>query len=325
MSLVLSDPQGRQFRYLRLSVTDVCNFRCTYCLPDGYKKCQSTPELSLPEISRLLRAFSQLSFKKLRLTGGEPTLRSELPEIIREASLEGFQVGLTSNGYGLQKKVRLYKDSGLSLLNLSLDSMNAAQFRQITGKNEFENLQRGIDEALSVGFQRIKINTVLMKDLNDHEFPKFVEYIKDRPITLRFIELMQTQQNRDFFARHHMRSAIFAKELLRQGWQESTRESEAGPATEYFHSDFAGKIGFISPYAKNFCTQCNRLRVSARGDLRLCLFGKGEVSLRSYLQEDRDLPELVAFIQNTLRLKPVSHSLNAGDYGDMQTLSTYGG
>lgn len=325
MSLVLSDPQGRQFHYLRLSVTDVCNFRCTYCLPNGYRKCQSTPELSLPEISRLLRAFSQLAFKKLRLTGGEPTLRNDLPEIIREASLGGFQVGLTTNGYRLHQKIRLYKDSGLSLLNLSLDSMNPERFKQITGKDEFANLQRGLDEALLLGLQRIKINTVLLKDLNHQEFPKFLEYIKNRPITLRFIELMPTGQNKDFFLQHHVRSDVFIRELMGQGWQESPRGFDAGPATEYFHADFAGKIGFISPYAKNFCSQCNRLRVSARGDLRLCLFGKGEVSLRSYLQEDGATPELVGFIQNTLRLKPVSHALHTGDYGDMQTFSSYGG
>lgn len=323
--MVLSDPQGRQFRYLRLSVTDVCNFRCSYCLPQGYKKCQSKPELSVAEISRLLRAFSLLSFKKLRLTGGEPTLRSDLAEIIREASLGGFQVGLTTNGYRLNEKIRAYKDSGLSLLNLSLDSLNPTRFKEITGKNEFVNLQKGLDTALSLGLQKIKINTVFLKGLNDQEFPQFLEYIKCRPISLRFIELMPTGQNKDFFLQHHARSEVLIEQLLKNGWHESSRETEAGPAQEYQHEDFKGKIGFISPYAKNFCAQCNRLRVSARGDLRLCLFGKGEVSLRSFLQDDADLPELVEFIQNTLSLKPVSHSLHTGDYGDMQTLSAYGG
>lgn len=325
MSLVLNDPQGRQFRYLRLSVTDVCNFRCTYCLPQGYKKCQSTEELSLPEISRLLRAFSNLSFKKLRLTGGEPTLRKDLPEIIREAATNGFQVGMTTNGFGLKKNIRVYKDSGLSLLNLSLDSMNSKKFKEITGKDEFLNLQQGLDEAISLGFHRVKINAVLLKDLNDSEFPQFLDYIKNRPITVRFIELMPTEQNKDFFEKHHTRADVYIQDLKQQGWQESARDSESGPAQEFHHPDFEGKIGFISPYAKNFCVQCNRLRVSARGDLRLCLFGKGEVSLRSYLQNDGDLPKLVSFIQSTLRLKPVSHALHEGDYGDMRTLSTYGG
>lgn len=325
MSLVLNDPQGRQFRYLRLSVTDVCNFRCTYCLPQGYKKCQASQELTVPEVSRLLRAFSVLAFRKIRLTGGEPTLREDLPEIIRESTLNGFQVGLTTNGYRLDKKVHRLKESGLSLLNVSLDSLSPAKFKTVTGKDEFASLQKGLDEALSLGFEKIKINTVLMKHLNDQEFPNFLEYVRTRPISLRFIELMPTEQNRDFFSRHHTRSDVFVQELVNKGWKESTKDSEAGPAIEYFHDDFQGRIGFISPYAKNFCSQCNRLRVSARGDLRLCLFGKGEVSLRSYLQRDEDLAELVRFIQNTLHLKPVSHSLHEGDYGDMQTLSSYGG
>ncbi|WP_415064240.1 GTP 3',8-cyclase MoaA [Bdellovibrio sp.] len=325
MSLALNDPQGRQFRYLRLSVTDVCNYRCAYCLPQGYKKCQTSQELTLSEIARLLRAFSVLSFKKLRLTGGEPTLRDDLPEIIREASSSGFQVGLTTNGYRLAQKVRRLKESGLSLLNVSLDSMSPQRFKMVTGKDELTNLQRDLDEALTLGFERIKINTVLLKGLNDDEFPKFLEYVKQRPITLRFIELMPTEQNKEFFHQHHTRSDLFVKELKSQGWKENSKDANSGPATEYSHEEFLGKIGFISPYAENFCAQCNRLRVSARGDLRLCLFGKGEVSLRDYLQDDESLKELVGFIQNTLHLKPVSHSLHEGDYGDMRTLSTYGG
>lgn len=325
MSPILSDPQGRHFRYLRLSVTDVCNYRCTYCLPNGYKKCQTGQELSLPEISRLLRAFSALSFKKLRLTGGEPTLREDLPEIIRVASTDGYQVGLTTNGFRLDKKVRLLKDSGLSLLNVSLDSMNPERFKQVTGKEELLNLQKGLDQALSLGFQRVKINTVLMKGLNDQEFPVFLEYVKNRPITLRFIELMPTEQNTEFFRQYHTRSGLFKKDLLSQGWQECAKDADSGPATEYSHDEYLGKIGFIAPYERNFCSRCNRLRVSARGDLRLCLFGNGQVSLRDYLQSGDSLNELVGFIQNTLHLKPDSHSLHEGNYGDMRTLSSYGG
>lgn len=323
--MLLNDPLGRQFNYLRLSVTDVCNYRCAYCLPNGYRKCNSSQELSLAEISRLLRAFSTLSFKKIRLTGGEPTLREDLPEIIQESVAHGYQVGLTTNGYRLDRKVGLLKDSGLSLLNVSLDSMTPEGFQKITGKDEFANLHRSLDVALSLDFQRIKINTVLMKGQTETELPRFLEYVKNRPIALRFIELMPTEQNREFFEKYHMRSEILSQELQRQGWKESSREVTSGPAIEYSHEDFLGRIGFISPYARNFCSTCNRLRVSARGDLRLCLFGNGEVSLRRYLQNDDSLKDLVEFIQNTLHLKPASHFLHQGDYGDMQTLSTYGG
>lgn len=325
MSLVLRDPQGREFRYLRLSVTDVCNFRCTYCLPNGFQKCKTTTELSLLEISRLLKAFSALSFKKIRLTGGEPTLRNDLPEIISEATRNGATVGLTTNGYRLSEKIESYKDAGLSLLNLSLDSTSAEKFKLITGKNEFANIQQGLEKALELGIKKIKLNTVLLKGINDQDLASFLDYVKKKPITLRFIELMQTGQNRDFFAKYHVRSNVFIKNLEEKGWQEVPRTSDAGPAIEYFHEDFNGRIGFISPYSNNFCSQCNRLRVSARGDLRLCLFGEGDISLRPYLQDDESLPNLIDFIQKTLQLKPESHFLEKGNYGDMQTLSSYGG
>lgn len=322
---MLSDSQGRQFRYLRLSLTEACNFRCSYCLPQGYKKTTPELELSLPEISRLLKAFSRLSFQKVRLTGGEPTLRKDLFEIIAEAAHLGYRVALTTNGYRLEEKIATLKKKGLSQINISLDSLCSEQFKNITGKNQLQSVLGTIDEALAQGIEKVKINTVLLKGFNEHEFEDLLFFVKDRPLTLRFIELMQTRQNEELFRKGHIRSQFLIDQIESAGWRRAKKDSMDGPAEEFHHPDSLGKIGFISPYQKDFCAQCNRLRVSSRGDLRLCLFGQGQASLRSYLQEDSAVEDLVDFIQRTLRFKPKSHGLQEGDYGDTHSLSTYGG
>lgn len=321
----LSDSQGRQFRYLRLSLTEACNFRCSYCLPQGYQRARAEPELSLQEISRLLAAFSKLSFKKVRLTGGEPTLRKDLIEIVEEAVKKDFRVALTTNGYGLQKKIATLKNKGLAQINISLDSLCATQFKNITGKNHLSSVLGTIDESLAQGIDKVKVNTVLIKGMNEHEFEDLLYFVKDRPLTLRFIELMRTHENQALFQKGHVRSTGLISRLEATGWLRTERSQEDGPAEEYSHPDSLGKIGFISPYQKDFCASCNRLRVSSRGDLRLCLFGQGQISLRSYLQQDILVDELVSFIQKTIQLKPLAHGLNQGDYGDTQSLSNYGG
>jgi GTP 3',8-cyclase len=322
----LEDRFGRRFAYLRLSVTDVCNFRCEYCLPDGY---QGTPRgfLGLDEIRRLVTAFAELGTWKIRLTGGEPMVRKDFLDIVRTIGAIGGvrKLAVTTNAYRLAKCARDLKAAGMDAVNISLDSLDPARFETITGDKRFEQVRSGIDAALQAGFDSVKINTVLLKDLNDHELPDFFEFVRTRPVSLRFIELMRTGNNGDYFDRRHVGGDLVREQLARFGWQACDRGPADGPAIEYAHPDHLGRIGLIAPYAPGFCDTCNRLRVTARGGLRLCLFGNGSENLRPYLASDDQKEELKDRIIAALFDKRVSHFLHDGDYGDTPHLAMTGG
>ncbi len=197
----LKDFWKREFKYLRLSVTEVCNFRCTYCLPNGYQPNPSTSNplmmkpqfLSVAEIQNLASAFSDLGIKKVRLTGGEPTLRQDLAQIISVLkNTPAIQtVALTTNAWNLDKKLSEYKSVGLDQLNISLDSLNAETFFSVTGKDLALKIKSFIDQALQMNFESVKLNVVLLKGINDQEIPQFMDWVKDRPLDVRFIELMR--------------------------------------------------------------------------------------------------------------------------------------
>lgn len=323
---MLVDNYSREFKYLRLSLTEKCNFRCSYCLPDGYSGC-STKYLDLREIRNLVAAFKGLGIEKVRLTGGEPTLRADLVEVIRTLKNEvGInQVALTTNGFRLEQDLERLKIAGLDSLNISLDSLQKDKFGAICGSDKCESIKRSVDRALDLGFESVKINCVLLRDLNDSEFFQFVEYARVRPISVRFIELMRTGDNKDYFDRHNMPVIDFEMSLLEKGWQRHHLTATGGPAKEYRHVSSKGRIGFIAPYSKDFCSTCNRLRVSSIGGLRLCLFGEGDVSLRHLLQSSDDLTQLKEAIVVALRLKTSGHRLYENVYGNMQSLSAIGG
>lgn len=323
----LIDRFGRSFPYLRLSLIDACNFRCSYCLPEGYHARPARPEpLSVEEIRRLLSAFARVGMRKLRLTGGEPSLRRELTEIIAcAAALEIEKIALTTNGTVLAKRVEQWRDAGLTHLNVSVDSLDCASFTKITGKNNLSDILAGVEKALSLNFHAVKLNAVLLKDLNDHQWPTWLNYLRERRISVRFIELMQTGDNADFFARHHLRADALQSWLLEQGWRELPRAADAGPAREFIHPQYQGRFGFIAPYARNFCADCNRLRVTATGHLRLCLFGEEGMPLRDLLSADADQEALVGRLQKQLGIKAASHLLHQGQTGLTTNLSTIGG
>jgi GTP 3',8-cyclase len=322
----LEDRFGRRFAYLRLSITDVCNFRCQYCLPDGY---QGTPHgfLSRDEIGRLIQGFAQLGIRKLRITGGEPLVRRDVLDIVRQAAATPgiARVAMTTNAYRLPDLAGALHAAGLQAINISLDSLDPANFQRITGDTRHARVMEGIDAALASGIGTVKINTVLLKDLNDHEIPDFIEYVRERPVSVRFIELMQTAGNNDYFRLRHVRGREVAGRLESAGWQRVARGHTDGPAVEFAHPDYRGRIGLITPYAAGFCDGCNRLRVTARGGLRLCLFGNGTHDLRPHLQDDTDLPALKRSITGALFEKRASHFLLKGDYGDTPHLAMTGG
>lgn len=323
----LSDPFGRRFPYLRLSLTEVCNFRCSYCLPEGYQKCGNQNALSAKEILHLVRGFARLGVWKIRLTGGEPTLRADFLDIAAQiAGTKGIRkLALTTNGYKLPERAQSYKDAGIKAINISIDSLDPERFAAVTGHDRLPEVLAGVEACLKSGFSDIKINTVLLNGINDDELNRFVEFVKNRPVSLRFIELMQTRDNAGYFKAHHLNGSHVSDFLSDRGWSLTERAEGAGPAFEYRHPDVKGKIGIISPYAKDFCKNCNRLRVSSTGDLHLCLFGAGGYSLRNLLQREDQGEELCETIQSLMGFKPEAHDLHGGNSGVTRHLASIGG
>ncbi len=329
MASQLTDAFARKFYYLRLSITDVCNFRCTYCLPDGYKPSgvNNNGFLSVEEIRRVTRAFSAMGTEKVRLTGGEPSLRRDFTDIIaavRENSAIR-QIAVTTNGYRLARDAKQWRAAGLTAINVSVDSLDARQFHAITGQDKFRQVMDGIDAAFSAGFAKVKVNTVLMRDVNHHQLDTFLAWIKSRPIQLRFIELMETGEGSELFRNHHISGMVLRDELLKRGWIHQLRQRSDGPAQVFCHPDYEGEIGLIMPYEKDFCASCNRLRVSSTGKLHLCLFGDGGVNLRDLLQDDAQQAMLEQRIAVALTHKKQTHFLHQGNTGITQNLSYIGG
>ncbi|EJX1092625.1 TPA: GTP 3',8-cyclase MoaA [Vibrio vulnificus] len=329
MAQQFEDRFHRKFYYLRLSVTDVCNFKCTYCLPDGYQPSgqKNSSFLNLAEIRRVVKAFADCGTSKVRITGGEPSLRKDFTDIIHTvASTQGIKrVATTTNGYRMEKHIGEWKEAGLNQVNVSVDSLDPRMFHQITGENKFHQVMSGIDRAFEVGFEQVKVNVVLMKDLNHNELPAFLHWIKHRPIQLRFIELMQTGEMDTLFQQHHVSGVAIRNYLIANGWLLKVKAANDGPAQVFVHPDYQGEIGLIMPYEKDFCASCNRLRVSAKGKLHLCLFGDRGVELRDLLQQDSQESALIERIQAELQTKSVSHFLNDGNTGMTPHLASIGG
>lgn len=319
----LRDQHQRDFTYLRLSITDVCNYRCNYCLPDGYQCKDKTKPLSITEIKTLITTFAKKGIKKVRITGGEPSLRKDLPEIIRVIKeTQGIEtVALTTNGYKLQERVESWVEAGLDSLNLSIDSLQPELFKTITGHDRLAEIMSGLEKALSLNLSSIKVNAVLLKTYNLNQFDDFLNWIKVTPISMRFIELMETSDNREYFKANHVQGKDIQDRLEQSGWIEKLRGPHAGPAKEYTHPNYQGSVGLIMPYSKDFCKSCNRLRVSAFGKLHLCLFGEQGYDLRSHLNGN-DLSE---HLDHILLNKSEGHELAQHQTGATKHLAMLGG
>ncbi|WP_345547997.1 GTP 3',8-cyclase MoaA [Microbulbifer aestuariivivens] len=309
-------------------MTDICNFRCNYCLPDGYqceKSLSRENPLSVTEAGTVVRAFASLGTEKIRLTGGEPSLRKDLAQLIETAkSISGIRrVAITTNGYKLPGEIDSWQGAGLDQLNVSIDSLDPQQFRAITGHDKLQTILRGIDRALELNIPT-KVNAVLLREHNLGTFNEFLEWIRSTPVSLRFIELMRTGDNREFFASNHVAGSDIENRLLRDGWSLVERERDAGPAKEFAHPDFAGRIGLIMPYSKDFCATCNRLRISAQGALHLCLFAEQGVDLRAAIAAGDHLA-LAEKIREAVCGKNASHQLQDGFTGGTRNLSMLGG
>ena len=330
MSL-LQDSFGRRFPYIRLSITDVCNFKCGYCLPNGYQKDKSDNRtfLSLEEVQRLAKGLSELGVSKIRLTGGEPTVRKDFFDIVKILKQNSGikKTVITTNGYKLDQLAEQITESGLDGINISIDSLDKNKFHQITGHDRLDEILRGIEKLQKLNFKNIKINAVLLKGLNnsDKDFNEWANFLKSNEVDFRYIELMQTGDNLDYFKKYHVSSKVFIDYLNENNWIIQTLGKDSGPSKNYINPDFKGKFGVIAPYSKDFCKSCNRLRITSRGDLRLCLFGNTGINIRHLIQRDDQIEELKDLILKQLNFKKESHYLELGETGLTKNLSVTGG
>ncbi len=307
----LTDNFGRVHTYLRVSVTDRCNLRCRYCMPPQGVPLKSKDEiLTLEEIARLIRLFSKLGVRKVRLTGGEPLVRSGIEELIRNVSQRTRidEISMTTNGVLLAEKAQALKEAGLSRLNVSLDTLREERFGQIALRDFYSRVRRGIKSALSAGFVPLKLNVVVMGGVNDDEILDFVEFVADKPITVRFIEYMPFKSNgwttAGLVPYPEMREKIEKKYRLIPIESEN---GNSGVSKDFAIPGFVGGVGFIASISEPFCGDCNRLRLTADGFLKPCLFSPAKVNLRDALRNGLDEEELAGIIRGTLSLKWEEH------------------
>jgi len=323
------DPFGRTIRYVRISVTDRCNLRCSYCMPDGYLGGESDI-LSYEEIENIAQALVGLGVRKFRLTGGEPLVRRDLPALVaRLAALPGVEdLALSTNAVLLRPHARALKDAGLKRVNISLDTLDPDTFRKISVNASLEQVMDGIAAAEEAGLTPIKLNMVVMKGVNDMEIESMARLTFKKPWTIRFIEVMPMRQNPGKQASQYVSTATIRGRLEAIApWTPVDTGPLAGPAAEFRYEGAAGSVGFITPLSHTFCGACNRVRLTTAGKLRLCLFGESGCDLRGPLRAGATIPELQAIVLEALKLKPESHHLALGYSGPEApiTMSSIGG
>ena len=323
-----TDALGRNIDYLRISVTDKCNYRCLYCMPEeGISLLCHEDILSIEEIARFVRLASQRGIKHIRITGGEPLVRRGILDLIEQVSgIEGIEsVALTTNASMLDKMARPLRDAGLTRINISLDTLDPEQFRYITRRGELSDVLAGIDAALAVGFDPVKVNCVAIRSLGQ-DFGAFAQMTIDRPLHVRFIEFMPVGHETGVDGCGWDESDVIPSDELRQtisDWSEAAGHGPLvpvddgstprgnGPASYYKIEGAPGTIGFISSVSNHFCSSCNRLRLTADGCLRPCLFSDEEVAVREALRQGSD-DEVLEALDRALRIKPDAHHQKVG-------------
>jgi cyclic pyranopterin phosphate synthase len=312
----LVDSYGREIRDLRISVTDRCNFRCTYCLPEeGIEWLPRSELLTFEEITTISRIFTERFYiESIRLTGGEPTIRAQLPRLVAMlSSLTNHQgkkinLSMTTNGVTLPLLADPLREAGLDRINISLDTLRPDRFLQITKRPQFERVLEGIEAAQSAGFAPIKLNVVAMKGVNDDEILDFVTFGRDHDLQVRFIEFMPL----DGANAWDRTDVLSADEILAR--IESVHPVDpitrtAAPATTYRYKDGKGSFGIIPTVTKPFCGDCDRVRLSAEGKIRTCLFALDEHDLRNLVRSNASSEQLVAHIESIIATKWAGHSI----------------
>jgi cyclic pyranopterin phosphate synthase len=326
----MKDQFGRTVQYLRVSVTDKCNLRCVYCMPmEGLPWLKREDLLSYEEIEQILRVMAPMGLERVRITGGEPLVRQDLDELVKLiAKVQGIRdISLSTNAVLLADQAEALRSAGVQRLNVSLDSLRPDRVDAIARRpGSYPKIMEGLDAAERVGFAPIKVNVVLIRGQNDDEIRDFAEITRERPWHIRFIEMMPTGANLELSANQF----VSCTEAIRQVSEIDQLEPVAGPfgngpARYYQFAGAPGTIGVITPMSHNYCDRCNRMRLTADGHLRPCLFGHIQTNLRDPLRAGQDL---VPLIEDTLRIKPERHYLMQGSdlgSGGLVALSQTGG
>jgi len=310
MTQQLKDKYGRNIEYLRLSVTDRCDLRCSYCIPKGFKDFGEPEDwLTFDEIERVVRIFGELGTRRIRLTGGEPLVRKNLSELAsRLSALPGIEdLSLSSNATQLKKQATPLKQAGISRINVSLDTLRADRFKEITGGGKIEKVIEGLLAAKEAGFQPVKINMVALRGVNDDEVEDMVDFCIEHDFTLRFIEAMPMgdtgrEANKQYIPLSEIHDRLAKKYTLTKA-----NMNGGGPARYVRVDDTELRIGFITPISQHFCDTCNRVRLSVDGTLYLCLGQDDSYPLREVIRAGITDDELKEHIQKAISLKPEKH------------------
>ena len=324
---MLTDPFGRSIDYVRLSVTDRCDLRCFYCLPDSFKDFEEPEDwLSFEEIECVIRVFGALGTHRVRITGGEPLVRKNLPELAQRLNqLPGIDdLSLSTNAVKLAKHAEALYQGGIRRLNVSLDSLDKTSFRNITG-GKLEKVIDGLMAAKSAGFAPIKINMVVMKDVNDHEVEAMVEFCIEHGFTLRFIETMPMGHTGREAVNHYVDLQTIKAKLAERFDLIPGVMPGGGPARYVQVAGTDLRIGFITPISQHFCETCNRVRLSVDGTLYLCLGQENRFELRPYLRAGVSDTELKELIRHAIALKPERHEFNEQPEQVVRFMSMTGG
>ncbi|MCY1269956.1 Cyclic pyranopterin monophosphate synthase [compost metagenome] len=313
----LVDPFGRRITYLRLSVTDRCDFRCTYCMSEDMQFLPRDQVLSLEELYALADAFISLGVRRIRVTGGEPLVRKGVTSLLERLGARGEleDLAITTNGSQLVERAAELRAAGVDRLNISLDSLRRERFAAFTRSDRLEQVLAGIDAARAAGFQRIKLNCVVQKGRNDDEVCDLVEFALARGLDISFIEEMPLGSVSSHSRAHTLCSSDEVRRMLSERWSLTPSLERSGGPSRYYRIDGHGsRIGFISPHSHNFCGDCNRVRVTAEGKLVLCLGHEGALDLRSLMRaHPGDGQRLRDALIEALRLKPERHHFDAAE------------
>lgn len=310
----LIDRFGRVVDYVRISVTDRCDFRCVYCMSEEMEFVPRAQLLTLEEIAFISRAFTELGVEKIRITGGEPLVRRNIIKLFRDiGELSGLrELVLTTNGSQLAHMAADLKQAGVKRINISLDSLDADKFRRITRTGDLSKVMAGIEAALQTGFERVKINAVILKNRNHDEVTDLVQFAIDKKIDISFIEEMPLGMIGD----HDRAEAYYSSDEIRRDLEQAftliaTTESTGGPSKYYRVPETNTRVGFISPHSHNFCDTCNRVRVTCEGRLLLCLGQEHSVDLRHVVRGwPGNIEKLKQTIRDAMLIKPEGHEFD---------------
>jgi len=314
----LVDGMGRTIVNLRISVTDRCNFRCTYCMPaDNVEFMPRDKLLTFEEITRIARIGAGMGIKRLRLTGGEPLMRKDLPTLISMLTqIEGIDdVAMTTNAFFLKEHAKALKEAGLKRLNISLDALDPEKFRDVNRRDCLKEVLEGMRVSAEVGFKSIKVNAVAMKNFSETEIMRLIEMGRSDGFEIRFIEFMPLDSDQMW----ERDKVLFGHEILdiiRKKYELIPIENslEIGPASEYNFADGKGRIGIITAVSNPFCDHCNRIRMTANGKLRTCLFSTDETDLKELIRGNASDEDIVKAIKDAVLVKEPGHKINLDDF-----------